>query len=295
MSADAGTPPAGTPPASGTPTPTGTGVTTQVPFGQTPPATPPAFDLKTVIPAEFKDKPYLSDVDNAEKLFKKLDGAMTLLGKRPAGIPEANAPKEKWDEFWKAAGRPEKAEDYEFEKVEGLNYSDDFLGAVKGLMLNVGVPKEMAKNLQKGFDALQLEAMKKHKEMEAAEDAKFDTLVKPHMGDDTDKALKASQALIKSVLPADLAPHFDKLTPAQAAIMAVVVNKLAEKFIAPDKLPSGDGGGSAQGENVEALRAEARKLMATTEFNRPDHPENANVRAKVDALYARIGAMQNKK
>lgn len=281
----------------GTPQPTGTGATTQVPYGQMPPAAGQGnVDIKALIPAEFKDKPYLSDVDSVEKLFKKLDGAQTLLGKpRGLQVPEANAPKEKFDEFFKAIGRPDKAEEYEFEKVEGLNYDDKFLASVKSMMHAAGVPKEMAKTLQKNFDAMQLQRIKEHQEFEKAEDAKFDTLVKPHLGEDTDKALKSSQTLIRSVLPADMAPHLDKLTPAQAAILAVVVNKFAEKYISPDKLPTGDGTGSSSSESVEALQTEARTLMAKPEYWRPDHPESQTLQKRVKELYARIGAMQGKK
>lgn len=290
------TPPA-TPPAA-TPTQTGTGQTVQVPFGQapaTPPATPPAFDMKTFVPAEFKDKPYLADVDSVEKLFKKLDGAQTLLGKRPAGIPEANASKEQWDAFWKTAGKPEKAADYEFEPVEGLQYNDEFTGLVKNLMHEAHVPKDMAKALQKGFDNLQLARAQKQAEAEKASDAEFDKLVAPHMGADVDKALKNSQAIIKSVLPADMAAHLDKLTTGQAALLAVVVNKLAEKYIAPDKIPMGDGGDGAQGNNLAEMQTEARAIMARPEYWRPDHPEYATLQQKAKDLYAKIGALQGKK
>lgn len=290
------TPQGGTPPAAGAAPVAGTpaSMTTTVPYGQTPPAAGTPVDIKSLIPAEFKDRPYLADVDNVEKLFKKLDGAQTLLGKRPAGIPDAAAPKEQWEAFWKAAGKPEKAEEYEFEKVEGLTYSDEFTGLVKGLFHGAHVPKDMAKNLQKGFDQIQLQMQKKHKDAEAASDAEFDKLVAPHMGADADKSLKQSQALIKSVLPADLAPHLDKLTAAQAAIMAVVINKFAEKYVTEDRLPMGGDGAGAQGENIESLRSQARALMALPEYNRVDHPENANTQAKVKAIYERINKISKR-
>lgn len=285
------TPPATTAAVPGKPTITGSSASVTVPFGATPPAAAPAVDFKTVVPADFAARPYMSDVDSMDKLFKKLDGAMTLIGKRPAGVPEAGAPKEKWDEFYKAIGRPEAPTEYEFEKVEGLDYSDEFTASVKGLMHSAGVPKDMAKNLQKGFDAIQLQVMKKGQEAEMAADKEFDTLIAPHMGTETDKALARSQQLIKSVLPAELAPHLDKLTPGQAALMAVVINKFADKYVAPDKLNLGEGGG-VQGGTAATLQTQARALMAKPEYWRPDHPENQTLQAQVKAIYEKIGKMQ---
>ena len=53
--------------------------------------------LETIIPAEFKDQAYLKDLkglpigpDAYTALFKKLDGAEKLIGKKTA-IPEATA------------------------------------------------------------------------------------------------------------------------------------------------------------------------------------------------------------
>lgn len=296
MTMEAGAPAAGAAPVAGAPaTPgvvvSGASASTTVPYGGAPAPTPSPVDIKTLIPAEYKDKPYLAGVDSVDKLFKAFDGAQTLLGKRPAGIPDANATPEQVEAFWKSAGKPEKAEEYVFEPVEGLKYSDEFTSAVKGLFHQAHVPKAMATQLQKGFDAIQLKMVQAAKAEQEASDKEFDTLVKPHMGADMDKALKQSQALIKSILPAELAPHLDQLTSGQAAILAVVINKFAEKYVSEDALHLGGGGAGAQGETVESLRAEARALMAKPEYNRVDHPEHENNKRAIAEIYGKINKL----
>jgi hypothetical protein len=58
--------------------------------------TPTNFSLSDIIPDEYKEKGYMSKIKDVEGLFKSFDGLQSLIGKRPAGIPQENATQEEW-------------------------------------------------------------------------------------------------------------------------------------------------------------------------------------------------------
>jgi hypothetical protein len=59
------------------------------------------------IPESYQDRGWAKDIKSQEDLWKLTDNAQSLIGKRPAGIPTADAPQEEWDKFYQALGRPE--------------------------------------------------------------------------------------------------------------------------------------------------------------------------------------------
>ena len=89
------------------------------------------------IPQELHDRPYLKDYldkpwgkEVGAEFFKKLDGAESLIGKRPS-IPDAKTAKpEELEKFFEQY-RPEKPEDYELPVEKDVKLDDTFAKAVR--------------------------------------------------------------------------------------------------------------------------------------------------------------------
>lgn len=251
-----------------------------------PPVDNPAENFIKNIPDAYKDKPYLKGIDSTEKLFSAFDGAQKLIGSRPSGIPDANAPKEAWDNFYKTLGRPEAPDAYTLTPTEGLKYDENFTKGIKGIFHEAGLTQKQVEIVQKGFDKQLLDFSKNAEAKTKQMDIDFDKLAVETFGAEKDIKISKVRALITEHAPKSMTQHLSTISNENLIIMAGVIDSLATKYISADKMPSGNNLPGNNGGTIEQLREEARRLMMTKEFNDPFHPEHNRVREKVTSLYA---------
>ncbi len=251
---------------------------------------PPVFD--TLIPQEFKDKPYLADLkalpvgpEAYTALFKKFDGAQTLIGKK-TGIPEANATPEEVEKFYGSL-RPAKVEDYELPAPkEGAATPDpEAVKSVKGMFHEAGLSKAQASKLMAKFDAFIQEKTGEQTAAAARLDAEFAELTKKTFGPENEKVLLRSKELLNSLTPPEMAPFLNRLPNESLVLVAGLMESVRAKFMKEDNL-SGAGGGTAV--DVVSLNDEGKKLMQTAEWKDAFNPGHAAMVAKVNGLYDAI-------
>ena len=115
-----------------------------------------------------------------EALLKEIEGDPSLVGKLPKGIPELfqswrtlqketgavrvpakDAPREAWDQFYKAIGRPDGPDKYAFTKPEnlpsGLPYDASLEKWFRQKMWDAGVPNDTAKAIFDDWNKTQSE------------------------------------------------------------------------------------------------------------------------------------------
>lgn len=260
------------------------------PNNQTPP-TPPA--LATIIPEEFRDKPYLSDLkdlpagpDGYKALFKKLDGAQTLIGKK-TGIPAADASPEEWEKFH-AALRPAKAEDYEFKGSD-----EETAKAIRGIFYEAGLSKAQAAKLSAKFDAWVEEKTKPEREAAAKLDAEFEDMTKKAFGPENVKVLERSKELLTQLTPDTMKPFLNRLPNEALVVLAGVMESVRAKFMSEDNV-NGKGGAPAGANDVATLREEAQKLQASEAWKNPFDKAHEKTKARVSEIYTLIGQMTKK-
>jgi hypothetical protein len=250
--------------------------------------------FSTTIPEEFRDRTYLKDIaampDGPEArvaLFKKLDGAETLIGKK-TGVPAADAPEAEWVAFH-AKHRPAKADDYEIKTGEGAD--PEFVKTVREAFYEAGATKSQAAKiltkLQAAMDAQGAKAVEAGKKL----DAEFDTLSKSTFGADNEKVLAQAKTMIAEHTPAPLKGHVPKLDNTSLVILAGILNSIHTKYGLEDKI-NGDGTPGAAAD-LEALHEEGRKLMALPEYKDFTNSKHKATVARVDAIYAEIGKKKN--
>ena len=89
-----------------------------------------------------------------EDLGKSYMNLEKLLGREKVPLPQSDEDEDGWTRWYQAAGRPEKPDDYEFERPElpeGLPYDEDTEKAYRNWVHANGLNKKQAKALYEGF------------------------------------------------------------------------------------------------------------------------------------------------
>lgn len=246
------------------------------------------------VPEDLRDKPYLKDFldkpfdkETAGALFKKLDGAETLIGKRGPAIPALDAKDEEWDKFF-APLRPAKADDYVLPGKEGAKTDEQFVKAVRESFFEAGIPKRQAERFMAKFtpqmEAYSAAKTKAQADAQAKADADFETLSKAALGDQNKAVMARINTTLKELCPAPMKAYLDKLSNENLVIMAAVIDAVQKKYMSEDELnPKGGGSGGDEG---KSNRDKARELMASKAYTDAWHPEHDKTVAEVNALYA---------
>jgi len=251
-----------------------------------PPADPqPSYpDLNTIVPAEYKDREYLKDVKDVPGVFKKLDNAVTTLGKRPTGIPHDNADPKEWDAFNKSFGVPEKADDYQLgNPPEGLPKDENFQKGVKGIFHKAGVSARQAKILEKEWNDMMLQTLKASGVAVEKQDADFTKLAGEVFGDRQEKALGDAKILLAKYAPEKVKPHLESLSNENLILMAGVLDGIRREYINEDDLTGGPAASAAM--SSEEKRVKGKELMASKAYSDPFHPDHNKTVEEVQRLY----------
>lgn len=254
--------------------------------------TPPPSTFETVIPEEFKDRAYLNDLkalpvgpDGFKALFKKLDGAQSLIGKK-TGVPAADAPDEEWEKFHSSL-RPGKAEEYELESAD-----PEFGKTVKEMFHEAGLSKRQAAKLVAKWDAYVGEKTKAQREADEKLDKEFTELTEKTFGPENAQVLERSKALLQKLTPDNVKPFLVKLPNESLVVLASVMESVHAQYIKEDKIGGGDGAGGGA-TDVASLREEAQKLQASPEWKDAWHPKHEEVKRKVNDIYTTIGRLSS--
>lgn len=255
------------------------GVATVIPV-TTPSTEAATVNISDIIPSDYADKAWVKDVVDIPGLFKMTDDLKSKLGERPAGIPHDNSTPEEKAAFNKAFGVPENAEGYKLsDPIQG---HEDFQKRVRDIMLKNNVSQGQAE----GLDSDWSELMKSLAPDPGAQDADFDKMATELFGDNKDKVLETSKALLEAHtkdLPDNIKDVFNGLSNDILVPLAAVLNSIQGKYINEDDIPS--GGTVPAGESAEAKQARGRSLMASPAWKDKFHADHAKVAAEVTAIY----------
>lgn len=246
------------------------------------PGTPPAEGTETdnfIVPEEFKDKPYLKDVTSYNDVFKKLDGAESLIGQKMV-FPDDNTSEEDYLKFNQAAGMPESPEGYTFEGEERDATQDDL---VKAAYHGAGLSKKQAGIVQKNLEKLIIDNDAKF--LEASTNA-YNELSDKIFGDKADTIIASSMALAKANAPKEFGESLDDLPNDTKILLSGIVENIRKKYISSDgPTPPSDITVALSNED---LRKEAQKLRNDPIYKNPMHPEYNALKEKIDNIYKQL-------
>jgi hypothetical protein len=277
--------------------------TEQVQTSQPSEASQPSFS----VPEAYQGKGWVEKVKSNDDLWKTLDNAQSLLGKRPAGIPTNDAPQEEWDKFFQSA-RPADPNGYQLPDIEGLPEGVDlasYKAEASQLLYKAGLTQKQAAIVWDEYLKMEMGHAKdteaKMAEQAKALDAEFDELVKETFGDKYDVSAKAAQDLINAYVPDKLknilkeeAVNNPKVLTATIAALAGAqseIDKIKKEYGAEGSITSG---GQVTGGNIEEVRkelADARTKVGTLD---PFSPERRKMEDRIKELSGIVQKAYNK-
>lgn len=251
--------------------------------------------VKEFVPQDLLDKPYLKDLldkpwdkESAGLLFKKLDGAESLIGKRPA-IPDPKTAKpEDLEKFFEQFAE-EKPEGYEIPLEKDSKVSPDFVKAVQAAFKAGKVSKVQANGFLKVINEFGVEQQKAQKAAQAKADLEFDTLAKTMLGAENKPTMERVKKLIAEHAPSVAKASIAKLDDNNLLIMAAVIDAIHKKYAPEDDLNGGAGGGNGgSGNTVAEKRERAKGLLLEISKLKPMDPSRDKKQEEVNALYKEI-------
>lgn len=261
---------------------------------QAPAYTPPQIDMTTAIPPEFRDRPFFKDI-TFEKLVKDHVNAQELIGKRPAGIPPADAKPEQLEAFFQQV-RPKDPSEYvfaetEYSKKHGVD--KEFQSAMRGVFHKAGLHKWQVDVLSKGYDEQLSKLVSGAEGKVELSETEFDSKIDSIYGPDRQKALDTAKNLMIEHVPAELKPAIANLSNEALLVLTTTLNAVHKKYIAEDSFPGAQGSAAGGVEDESSLRVKATNLMATKAYNDFRDPQHESVKKQVDEIYQQVKKMES--
>lgn len=257
---------------------------------------PPAF----VVPDAYKDRGWVEKVKSPDDLWKTLDNAQSLLGKRPAGIPANDAPDEEWQKFFQAA-RPESADKYTLGDIEGLPEGVDlapYKAQAQKLMYDAGLTQKQADALWKQYLGVEMGAVAQSQQ---DLDKRYDETLNKTFGEKRAEAEAKAQEIINKYVPEDLRTNITKLVNNPEGMVGVIalatemqakhdaeLASIKAEYGAEGKLPNGSG--KVESANINEVVTELAKLRLSPEaqdFTKSGHKAAMDKIAELQAIVAR--------
>lgn len=244
------------------------------------------------VPESYADRGWAKDLKSNDDVWKLLDNAQSLIGKRPAGIPSNDASDEEWEKFFQAA-RPEQ---YEFTEIEGLPEGVDLSAQTEKaseLFKKYGLTQKQADGLRKEWLMYEMSTMGEHQQ---ALDKQFDELTSKHF-DNLEEAQKLTLDAVNKYVPEEMRPHVQALENNPQALVGLIslatnmqkeISEIKEKYGAEGSLTHGQSTSAA---NLDEVRKELAQLRVSDAARNFDHPEHKQTHEKINQLSQTVRRM----
>jgi hypothetical protein len=238
------------------------------------------------LPEDIREDASLSQFKSREELARGYINTKKLVGNKRA-MPGEGATETEWNQFYADLGRPEAPEAYELKAPDDFPkelYSPELEQSFKALAHKAGLNQKQVAEIYNGFVGQQLNIIKQMAANEAAAKAENDKALRTEWGTQYDAKLAAANKVIQAVGGND--PY---VAQSIAAKDPVWNHPALARFLAHIGEAMGESdliGGDPQ-QNA-SLQEQAQSLMQSEAYTNRKHPENAAVREKVKALYARM-------
>lgn len=258
--------------------------------------TPPAIDMATAIPPEFREDPSLKGKDFVS-VIKEHVNLQKLLGQRPAGIPTDSSTDDEWNKFL-GAMRPKDLNEYQFPETEwskAYKRSPEYEKAIREILAETGVPKKM---FGKGVEKIESFLLQSRKAQEAAlataektRQDEFEKLLDSTYGKDKQMILDRTKKLMADSVPAEMKEKVSEvlknISNDNLFVLTSVLNGIHAKYISEDNPP---GTGSNSGADLISMQSEAEEIMKSAAYKDFRNPGHDAAKEKVRGIFQKIAA-----
>ena len=266
--------------------------------GEDPPASdPPASDPPASdggvfsLPEQYKDKAYLTDVKSYEDVFKKLDGAESMLGRKRTLMPDETFTPEMTAAYHKERGVPDDHSTYvSGNTADGADLT--FFNDMKPAFKKANMTAKQVASLEADLGPV-LEKISGGKlEADKLQGEAFDALTDKIFAGTKTNDLAQAKILMDAHVPAGLKDHVSKMSNEDLVVIACVMKGVRAKHINEDNVDINGGDGNTGG--AEAIREEGKKQIAIANDPTKGMAERTAAKKLATELYTKYDKMTGK-
>ena len=240
------------------------------------PAADGAFDWRQHLPPDLRDDPTVSKYDTLEGFAKSHVNLNKLLGGDKVPKPKDDNDEEGWNRWYAAAGRPESADKYEFEKPEDLPegfYQDEASQSFRNWAYQNGLSQRQAQNLHDLFVKDQLERYVQGQKMVEESRAEAERNFRRAKGPSYEAEVAKARTAMQRFGTDEVRQKLDATGLGNDPVIIDMFAKIGEQLMGESRL-KGPAAPSAPGpEDVDKAIVEYRTRWneALTDRQHPDH------------------------
>jgi len=236
---------------------------------------------------DLRSNPVLQNVKDNNDLANQLINANKLIGKKSSEPSEGTD--EDYDKFYDQMGRPKTPDDYEFEKVEGIERTDEQIAQMKAIIHKAGLAPRQAKELMRGLNEVVKTKMGTDTESKKAQEAEFTKIAEETFGGSEGFKQTSAEVIthLKNIVPDNIRADFASLDDKSLLTITYAIKKSMDALKAEDQPLNADGSGDGAGEHLSAVQIdeEQRKLYNDPHFGKPT-PQGEALKARWDEIRA---------
>jgi len=251
-----------------------------------PPAADAPSDWKESLPDDLKADPSLVAFKDVETLAKSFIHNKKYLNDRGILIPREDAPPEKWDEYYKALGRPDDPEKYQFTEIklpEGQEVDADMEKNFREQAFAAGLTAKQAGALRDWYFNQATERIGSFEQQQKEALGAATETLKKTWGNKFETNIKsADSAWRKFVAPEDMEATIAMMDqgPGNNPLFIKLFHNIA-KSMGEDTLKGSDGI-VGKGHYEQAL-----DIMRTPEYTDANHPGHKDAVKKAEVLFGK--------
>lgn len=216
------------------------------------------------------------DIGGLAKSYKSLEG---LLGKDKVVVPKEGDSQEVWDMFYKANGRPDAADKYDFKVPESLGIEPEVVNGYKSVFHKLGLNNAQVQTiLDERAKEMAIYAEREAEKDKASVNEAITTLRK-ELGDKYEPNMANAQALFKKFASESMQAYAVKTGIANHPEFAKFMMSIA-KVVGPDAMVNG----ASISLTPQTAASEIAKIKAGPAYYDANHPENAAAKQRVRDL-----------
>lgn len=252
------------------------------------------------VPEGYKDKGWAENIKSHDDLWNQLSNAQSMIGRKT--VPDADAPDDQWNEFYKTLGRPDDPTGYELKNsFEGAPEDFDFTPfkeKAATLSHKIGLTPRQAEQLWDGFIGMELEAFTESKASNEARekelDDRYSELSNSLFGEKFGEVSEQAQKYLSDVLPPELNDAVKGMVDNPEALLAMIkvashaqdeIRDIKKQYGAEDSLHSGTQAAAASKDDIVSKLASLRSEISGLD---PFSPERKAKLSEVDNLRSQL-------
>lgn len=242
------------------------------------------------LPDDLKADPNITKHSSKEAIAKAYVGAVKLLGTDKVPIPKDENDSEGWERFYKAAGRPDEPDAYQFERPtempEGMEWDADAETHFRSLALANGLNQKQFEAIAKVEMERRIEAHKSWLDAQRQYTAERRERITRELGDSLPTYKTNAQAVIKQYGDADLISWLEETKAGDDPRFIKAFGRIGKELMGESRLKTPEKSAEVDGADLDSKISNFRTKFSKALYDKM-HPDHDRKTRELSELYER--------